>query len=63
MIFRWRGSVYKLVYMDLAVFCIAYVVMSAVYHFVLTHDLQTYVVSYFNLFKPFLTFRVQNTFY
>ena len=50
-VFRWRGSVYKLVYMDLVFFCVAYAAMSLVYHYLLTHDMQTYAfLSLYNIF-------------
>lgn len=38
LLFRWRGSVYKLVWMDLLAYTVIYTTLSVVYRVVLAED-------------------------
>ena len=38
LIFRYRGSIYKLVYKDLALYVVIYFFLSGIYRFVLPED-------------------------
>ena len=40
LLLKWRGSLYKLIYRELALFCLAYAAVSLVYFKMLTKDQQ-----------------------
>lgn len=38
LLFKWKGSLYKLIYKELILYCIAFAGMSCVYRFVFTRE-------------------------
>jgi hypothetical protein len=46
LLFRWRGSVYKLLYKDLLVYLAIYYIMTATYLFAMTDDQKTAYVKF-----------------
>lgn len=38
LLFKWKGSLYKLIYKELALFSLAFAGMSAIYRFVFTQE-------------------------
>jgi predicted membrane chloride channel (bestrophin family) len=38
LLFHWKGSIYKLVYKEMIIFCLLYSVLSVLYRFALNED-------------------------
>ncbi|KAK0411643.1 hypothetical protein QR680_005764 [Steinernema hermaphroditum] len=56
LIFRWKGSVWKMVWRELLVWLVIYGVLNLVYRFVLTSDQQMYLAPLFDRVSLFRTF-------
>ena len=58
---RWRGSVYKIIYLDMLTFCVIYTLLNVTYRFFLSEQAQKYrrfescsVISFFHFLSFFI---------
>ncbi|CAJ0581629.1 unnamed protein product, partial [Mesorhabditis spiculigera] len=66
LIFRWRGSIWKAVYMELILWCVGYISISLLYRFAFTPEQQSVferVVAFFREHKDFLPLTFMLRFY
>ncbi|KAK7013352.1 chloride channel activity protein [Halocaridina rubra] len=43
LLFKWRGSLYKLIYRELFIFCVGYGAMSVIYRYVFNEEQKSHI--------------------
>jgi hypothetical protein len=44
LMFRWRGSIWKLVWVEMVIWCVVFAALSALYRFALDDDQRKFVI-------------------